>query len=92
MILYLCIRAVVKSGSFQKLDLNGNALAPRAVEEITRLFAAGKKTLGDLEDNDEDGDDDLSEIDEESEEDEDEKEQQDEEADALADALKDAKI
>lgn len=78
--------------TFQKLDLNGNALAPRAVEEITEVLTKAQKRLGDLEDNDEDGEDDLSEIEEESEEDEDEKEQPDEEADALADALKDAKI
>ena len=82
----ILIRAVAKIPPFQRLDLNGNALCSRAIEEITNVMIQNSKILGDFDDNDEEGEDDLSEIEDESEEDE------DKEADALADALKDAKI
>jgi Ran GTPase-activating protein (RanGAP) involved in mRNA processing and transport len=98
----LFFRAVSKISGFEKLDLNGNALCTRAVEQISDVMSKAKKTLGDLEDNDEDGDDDLSEIADESSQDEDDIAEQegrgggednDEEVEKdLADALKQTKI
>lgn len=59
---YLLARAVSKQKRFLRLELNGNQLTERAVEEVKNIFNQSGKILGDLDDNDEDGEDDLESV------------------------------
>lgn len=55
---YRVASAVSKGSAFRRLQLDGNAIASRGVEEIRGLLQRAGKMLGDMEENDEDGDED----------------------------------
>lgn len=59
---YVLAKTVVKLPAFRTLQLDGNAICSRGVEEVQGILLRGGMLLGDMDENDEDGDDDLEDV------------------------------